>query len=113
MKIYKTFVDKASKSILIVNNDKRLLPTGIQKQKYFDGEWFYIYKLFVSKKYRNKGIATKLINKMIKWATKNKYNLVLEVTPYDKSMSYNNLIGFYEKFGFIYKNGYMIKKYLC
>ena len=106
----KTFTHKPSSSILVVSNNIKLLPQNFYKKRYYDGEWFYILKLYVPKSHRNKGIATILINKMLKWADKNKYNLILEVTPYEGS-SYNNLIKFYERFGFIYKIGYMERLY--
>ncbi len=108
--IMKTFTDKLTESVLIVNSDIDLLPKSLKKERYFYGQWFYIIELYVPKKHRNKGIASKLINKMIKWANKNKYSLILEVTPYEGS-TYNKLVKFYEKFGFKYTNGYMIKRY--
>jgi len=108
----KTFTDKNTLSTLIVSDDIRLLPSNFYKQRYFDGYWFYIIKFYVPKLHRNKGIATILFNKMIKWANKNKHNLILEVTPYEGS-SYNKLIKFYEKFGFFYtKYGFMEKRYV-
>ena len=49
---------------------------------------------------KNKGIGTKLLNKMIEFAKEEKKDIVLYASPLD-NRSVDDLIKFYKKFGFI------------
>ena len=62
----------------------------------------YFSDVAVLKEYRNKGIATKLLNHMIKFATCNSYNVIyMRTMQPDKSMSYSMVV----KNGFTVVNG--------
>jgi len=62
-------------------------------------QWFYFNRLFVNHRIRKQGLGTKLMEEVIQWADENKYNIYLEINPYGE-MGMNDLINFYEKFGF-------------
>ncbi len=73
---------------------------------------FLLHKIFVIEKYRNKGIATKLINNFLDYLNNSVYNNIeikLQVIPDVNNFSeminlQKKLIKFYKKFGFNIKN---------
>ena len=113
MKIkYKNYLDKSERQFLFrfdaYLDGKNIGYLTCHKSK--DGNYILIKGIYVKKKYRNKGIGTKLLQRALK-----KYNgkeIRLRARPYKQfSLTTRQLIKFYEKFGFkIYDTqGRMIK----
>lgn len=76
-------------------NNKIIGNIKIIKEQKFHNNFMYILHiedLIVDKNYRRKGIATKLINYVLKYKTNNCYKIVLNCN--------NELLQFYEKFNF-------------
>jgi len=80
----------------------------------------YLSEIHVEKGYRKKGIGNKMLNEIIKMANKKNLNVEVMVSDIDPEYSQfglkskdiikiqdkrlNNIINFYKKFGFVFKN---------
>ena len=72
--------------------------------------YIYILDIFLPVKLRNKGLGTKFMEDVIKYADKNKAKIVLTPEPEglenkeDKEMT-DRLVNFYKRFGFVENEG--------
>jgi len=64
---------------------------------------FYFNRLIVDEKIRNKGCATALMQRVVKWADQEKTTIILDINSYG-DLDYNRLLTFYLKYGFKFKN---------
>lgn len=60
----------------------------------------YVNRVIVPKEIRNKGIATQMMNELIKKSDEKQINLILEINAYG-DLNEDKLKEFYGKFGFI------------
>ena len=68
-------------------------------------DYFYIQGLYVEKEYRQRGIATKLMNKLIAILpecskTYNIHEVICIAEPYQENITERKLVQFYKSFGF-------------
>ena len=63
------------------------------------GTWYYFNRLLVNKNIRGRGLATKLMSRVIFWADTENINILNELNPYG-DLNMDQLISFYKKFGF-------------
>ena len=61
--------------------------------------WYYFSRIFVHRKIRNKGHATRLMQQLIEWADTYDYHIFCDINPYG-DLTLEQLIVFYKKFGF-------------
>lgn len=78
--------------------DERALAVA-EISKLPDKTW-YFNRIFVPDKYRNHGIATKLMEKLIDIVNEHKIVICCDINPYG-DLSYSQLKQFYKKYGFI------------
>jgi len=64
---------------------------------------YYFNRLIVDRKIRGKGISIQLMNQVVKWANENKIEILLDINPYGE-LNYLQLLHFYKRFGFEWKN---------
>ena len=81
---------------IALDNDKVIETISLKK---LDKELGEIKNLYIHSDYRKQGIAQKLLDILIEFATENNYNK-LQLDTYDK---FGNAIRFYEKNGFVKK----------
>jgi GNAT superfamily N-acetyltransferase len=79
---------------IAINSDNKVVGT-IGISNYDDGEIAKLQCLYVSKDYRKKGIATKLLNKCIQYSLKQGYKKIILHTYYE----FENAIRLYQKNG--------------
>jgi len=94
----KTNINENYINVRFVINGTYLASAEISK---FPGEnhiW-YFNRLIVPKAFRNKKIATKLMNKLTTILDKNKIILYCDINPYG-DLNFDQLKDFYKKFGF-------------
>jgi GNAT superfamily N-acetyltransferase len=73
---------------------------------------YYFNRLLVNKKIRNKGYANQLLVEVCKWADQEKINILIDINPYG-DLNYDQLLRFYQKFGFkLNKNKQLIRKFI-
>lgn len=110
-----TVFDDKDYSVSLFMQDNNILVGSIELSKFFtkNSNTFYFSRLFVKPKYRNKGIANKLLSKLVEYLDTNKNNCVLEINPYG-DLNYEQLKKLYEKYGFKSYNGKkcLVRKYL-
>lgn len=63
------------------------------------GKDWYFNRILVSNRLRGNGIASKILNELLKFMRNNKYNLLCEINPYG-DLSYNQLKDWYIRHGF-------------
>ena len=63
-------------------------------------ESWYFNRLSVPVKFRNQGIATQLMRKLIQVLDKNKITLICDINPYG-DLDFNQLNKFYKQYGFV------------
>ena len=63
------------------------------------GTWYYFNRLLVNENIRGRGLATKLMSRVIFWADTEDVNILNELNPYG-GLNMDQLISFYKKFGF-------------
>lgn len=74
---------------------------GARMSVYKDPDSYYIQNFVTIRPLRNKGYATALLNRMVKWADKIGATLKLHAAPFDNEpLKLDRLIQFYEKAGF-------------
>lgn len=61
-------------------------------------DW-YFNRILVSNRLRGKGIASKILDELLRFMKNNKYNLLCEINPYG-DLSYNQLKDWYIRHGF-------------
>lgn len=64
-----------------------------------DDDCWYLNRLYVQPKQRNKGLATSMMKELISLADLKSKDILLEINPYG-DLNYDQLKIFYEKFGF-------------
>ena len=74
-------------------NDVRIYPEPTNNA-------YEIDEIYIKETDRNLGIGTKLLNAFIKFAKSNNKDIVLYASPINTKMSLDDLIKFYNKFGF-------------
>lgn len=68
--------------------------------------------LYTPKSYRHQGIATAIMNEVIKIAEQKQCNIVLYASPFNSEMTIDTLIEFYKSFGFEHDSLSNNKQYL-
>lgn len=66
-------------------------------------DWFYFNRLFVPRKIRRRGIASKLLEQLVIWADNEKVNIYLPINPYgdeEYGLDLEGLVELYSKYGF-------------
>jgi predicted N-acetyltransferase YhbS len=99
----KTFYKKIENRIAVLDIDLDL--GGYQKEfpnvNFQNKPTFWISRLSVPEKLRNKKIATTLMTELINWLDNNEYNAIICANPYG-DLNLNQLIKLYSKFGFTF-----------
>ncbi len=74
----------------IINNDKMVGFIGIKNYE----KQIYLYRFFIDERYRNQGIGTKALNKMIDIAKQQNKDMSLEVSGYNIAKDLYERLGF-------------------
>lgn len=94
--LYELFQSEGSIYFIAENHQEIIGGCGIYPTKGLPEGYGELVKLYLDKRYRNKGIGKELMNKSIQWAKRNNYtHLYLESIP-----ALNKAVGLYEKIGF-------------
>ena len=96
----KTTIVKTYKYITISISDN-IFPVGVADLSAFPDnlKLFYFNRLFVHPRYRNKGIAHKIMKEVVKIVDDNDIDILLEINPYG-DLNMKQLISFYLKYLF-------------
>jgi GNAT superfamily N-acetyltransferase len=65
----------------------------------------FLSDFYIKPEHRGKGVGTKIMNSIVQFGDTMKLPIVLMPEPEDDSMSVNDLINFYKKFGFVLNKG--------
>jgi GNAT superfamily N-acetyltransferase len=65
-----------------------------------EGHWLYFNRLFVPPRLRRKGVGTELMTTVCGLADERHVHILNEINPYG-DMTFEQLLTFFEKFGFI------------